>query len=296
MDDQRVVRMPVYRMQREGVVQQEDTLALEEPLEISLDYEMAGVRMCRSISVTMRTPGHDGELATGFLFSEGIIQDRDQVTAVRTGTNKVTVHLKPDVAFDVARLERHFYTTSSCGVCGKASLEALRLTGCPALPHEGPVVRAESLYGLPAALLAAQPVFAHTGGLHAAALFDTTPALLALYEDVGRHNAMDKLIGACLREDGLPLHGHILLLSGRTSFELVQKALMAGIPLLAAVGAPSSLAVKLARAFGMTLIGFLRDGRFNIYSAPWRIREAAGIVSHGQTAKDLLKLNTNGTS
>jgi FdhD protein len=271
----------VQRMAAERVENAADHLAVEEPLEIRLGYNENGERTIRPISITMRTPGHDVDLALGFLFAEGIIQGFDDVDTVRhsgpTGgkvrnRNIVTITLKRGVAFDAARLERHFYTTSSCGVCGKTSLEALALAGCPKLPANGPVLDAEIVHRLPATLLEAQPVFEQTGGLHAAALFDTQGTLLATREDIGRHNALDKLIGAAVMDRCLPLHEGVLLVSGRASFELTQKALMAEIPVLAAVGAPSSLAVELAQAHGMTLLGFVRDGRFNVYSGAHRIR------------------------
>lgn len=279
---QRIVAVPVQRVAGECTENAADHLAVEEPLEIRLGYEENGVRTVRPISVTMRTPGHDVALALGFLFTEGIIQGFDDVDAVRhsgpTGgkarnRNVVTITLKRGVVFDAARLERHFYTTSSCGVCGKTSLEALALAGRPTLPAEGPVLDAAVVHRLPDALLDRQPVFEQTGGLHAAALFDTDGTLLSTREDIGRHNALDKLIGAAVMDRCLPLHKGVLLVSGRASFELTQKALMAEIPVLAAVGAPSSLAVELAQAHGMTLLGFVRDGRFNIYSGAHRVQQ-----------------------
>jgi len=279
---QRIVEVPVQRIAGEEEAAPTDHLAVEEPLEIRLGYDENGERTVRPISVTMRTPGHDVDLALGFLFAEGIIQGFDDIDAVRhsgpTGgkahnRNIVTITLKRGVVFDAARLERHFYTTSSCGVCGKTSLEALALAGCPALPADGPVLDAAMIHRLPATLLQTQTVFEQTGGLHAAALFDTRGTLLATREDIGRHNALDKLIGAAVMDRRLPLHDGMLLVSGRASFELTQKALMAEIPVLAAVGAPSSLAVELAQAYGMTLLGFVRDGRFNIYSGAHRIEQ-----------------------
>ncbi len=222
----------------------------------------------------MRTPGDDAELAVGFLFTEGLIADREQVAGVRMckGGNAVRVDLTPGVAVDLARLERHFYTGSSCGVCGKSSLAAVRVE--PRFrPAAGmPVVEAEVIYRLPEALREAQTVFDRTGGLHASALFNTAGCLLDLREDVGRHNALDKLIGAEFLAGRLPLTEAILLVSGRVSFELVQKAAVAGIPIVAAVGAPSSLAVDLAREHGLTLLGFVRVERFNIYTGAERIQ------------------------
>jgi FdhD protein len=264
-----------------------DVLAVEEPLEIRLCFGRAGRRREQSISITMRTPGHDAALAVGFLFSEGVIRAADQVVRIehegsedcsRQQRNIVTVHLAEGVTFAPERLERHFYTTSSCGVCGKTSIEALEMAAAPSLPEGGPVVDAAVLQRLPAVLLEAQRVFSRTGGLHAAALFEPSGALMGLYEDVGRHNALDKLIGAQLMQRGLPLPEALVLVSGRASFELVQKALMAGVPILAAVGAPSSLAVALAERFGMTLAGFVRDGRCNVYAGRERVTETADFA------------------
>jgi FdhD protein len=266
----------VCRISALGAAVQSDVLAVEEPLEIRLGCDVGGRRVHRAVSVTMRTPGHDLELAVGFLFTEGVIVAREQVKAVRAcGTGNVArVDLQPGVAVDLARLERHFYTSSSCGVCGKASLEAVRLCSRTRLPEGQPVVDAAVIHPLPEALRTAQAVFDRTGGLHAAALFDTRGNLLCLREDVGRHNALDKLIGAQFLADRTPLSESVLLVSGRASFELVQKAAVAGIPILAAVGAPSSLAVSLARDQGMTVLGFVRQGRFNIYTGAERIRQA----------------------
>lgn len=256
----------------------EDLLAVEEPLEIQLGYERKGWRVHKSVSITMRTPGADRELAAGFLFTEGILTDAAQVEEIRVSDddeNVVRVELRAGVAVDLRRLERHFYTASSCGVCGKASIAALNLNNRQPRPAAGPVFDAATIHGVPAALRATQAVFDQTGGLHAAALFDVAGRLDGLREDVGRHNAVDKLIGAqLLAGKPLPLSERGLFVSGRASFELVQKALAAGLPLLAAVGAPSSLAVELAQVHGMTLLGFVRNGRFNLYAGEGRIREA----------------------
>jgi len=224
------------------------------------------------VSVTMRTPGHDFELAVGFLFTEGVIRNRKEIERISYCTsgrqpqkfNIVTVRLKPKVAFDPLRLSRYVYTTSSCGICGKASLEQIRATNPPPLTSK-PRLPEDYFLKLPEVMQRQQTVFARTGGLHAAALFDTTGNLVVLREDVGRHNAMDKLVGTLSLSDRLPASNSVVLVSGRASFELIQKALMAGIPILAAISAPSSLAIDLAREFGMTLVGFLREGRFNIY-------------------------------
>ncbi|HLJ97408.1 MAG TPA: formate dehydrogenase accessory sulfurtransferase FdhD [Gemmataceae bacterium] len=251
-----------------------DFLAVEEPLEIRLACDRAGRRQHHAVSVTMRTPGHDEELAVGFLFTEGIVTEREQILGVhacRRG-NVVRVDLRPGVAVELGKLERHFYSASSCGVCGKASLDAVRVVA-HARPFDGqPVVEASVIQRLPETLRAAQVVFDRTGGLHAAALFDVGGNLLELREDVGRHNALDKLIGAQFLAGRTPLRDGVLLVSGRVSFELVQKAAVAGIPILAAIGAPSSLAVDLAREDGLSLLGFVRRERFNAYTGADRIR------------------------
>jgi FdhD protein len=258
-----------------GTAGYDDLRALEEPLEIRLGCDAAGRREHRAVSVTMRTPGHDRELAAGFLFSEGIVAAREHIRAVhacRRG-NVVRVDLQPGVPVDLARLERHFYTASSCGACGKASLEAVVRVAPHQRPHDGrPAIEAAVIRRLPGALRAAQEVFDRTGGLHAAALFDPRGNLLDLREDVGRHNPLDKLIGAQFLAGLTPLRDAVLLVSGRASFELVQKAAVAGIPSLAAVGAPSSLAVDLAREHGLTLLGFVRQDRFNAYTGAGRVR------------------------
>jgi FdhD protein len=232
----------------------------------------------------MRTPGDDHELVLGFLVTEGIIQSRDQVLSVRhcgeadaqTGLkNIVRVEIDPAVDLQLDRLQRHFYTTSSCGVCGKASLEALRVTGQTSLAAHQTVFAARLLIDIPNIVRKQQQVFSKTGGLHAAAIFGPDGEIVIVKEDVGRHNATDKAIGSLFSAGRLPAHALALLVSGRASFELMQKALVAGIPLLAAVGAPSSLAVQTARDFDMTLIGFLRDGTFNIYAGPERVSRGA---------------------
>lgn len=277
----RVAHHTIYRVSDQGVEARPDLLAVEEPLEIRLGYGPAADRQQKSLSVTMRTPGHDEELGLGFLWTEGIIQRREEVRSVQHCTdlgrdeqrgNVLRIELQPEVELDWSKLERHFYTTSSCGVCGKASIDAVRSTGCPVLPRTDMHIDPAVIHRLPDTLREAQAIFDHTGGLHAAGLFDANGELRLMREDVGRHNAMDKLIGAALQRSWLPLHQHMVLLSGRASFELVQKALMAGVPLLAAVGAPSSLAVDLAQDFGLTLLGFVRGGRFNVYAGAERLR------------------------
>lgn len=246
-----------------------DVLAVEEPLEIRLGFP-DGTH--KAISITMRTPGDDGELAAGFLFTEGIISSPDQIEQIRhcgDGTNTIRVDLHDCLDLDLKRLDRNFYTTSSCGVCGKASIEALA-TGVKRTESDTKVTP-DVIHSLPHRLREAQSVFDTTGGLHASALFEADGGLDIVREDVGRHNALDKVIGAKFLASKTPISNNILLVSGRASFELVQKALMAGIPILAAVGAPSSLAVELAREYGMTLIGFVRDDRFNIYCGKERV-------------------------
>jgi FdhD protein len=259
-----IVTSPIQKFEGDSSTSFQDLLAVEEPLEIRIGD--------KTISVTMRTPGHDQELAAGFLFTEGILQGSYQIRDIQGSRNSIAVQLNPDVEVDFERLQRNFYTTSSCGVCGKASIEALRMQGCPALPRSSTSMQAVVIHRLPQAQRDEQAVFERTGGLHAAALFDFQGDLLLLREDVGRHNAVDKLIGAEMLADRTPLSDKLLLVSGRASFELTQKALMAGIPILAAVGAPSSLAVETAQRFNMTLLGFVRNGRFNIYSGASRIQ------------------------
>jgi FdhD protein len=269
-----------------------DQLAIEEPLEIQLTYGPANARQTTSISITMRTPGDDFDLAAGFLMTEGVVRNANDIDHITYAShpvgdsaqfpliidadrpnskqNIVRVHLAPHVTVSLANLQRNFYTTSSCGICGKASLLALR-TVCPPRATNSFTVDAQMLYSLPNRLRSSQGVFDRTGGLHGAGLFDSSGTLFALREDVGRHNAVDKLIGSEFLADRTPLRERVLLLSGRASFELLQKALMGGIPMVAAVGAPSSLAVEVAKEFDITLVGFLRDGHFNIYHGSERI-------------------------
>ena len=253
-----------------------DYLATEEPLEIRLVAD----EVRRTVAITMRTPGNDFELAAGFLFSEGVIHKKsdirrithcvDKEVEIENRYNIVNVELSTDELPNFASLERHFYTTSACGVCGKTSLESLRLRGFPSIPKTLEI-SPEILYQLPEKLRASQGIFTATGGLHAAALFNPEGELLALREDVGRHNALDKLIGWALISGELPLHNYIIMVSGRSSFEILQKCLAAGVEIVCAVSAPSSLAVALAEEFGITLIGFLRGERFNIYAGVDRI-------------------------
>ena len=257
--------------------QAEDMLAVEQPLEIKILYGTEDNRHLKNISVTMCTPGHDEELATGFLFTEGIIKSSDDiiscVSTAAASNNSATTVLKPGITFDPKKMERHFYSSSSCGVCGKSSIDAVKYNFSGDPVHDTMSIPAFLLIQLPELLRKQQEVFEHTGGLHASALFDPNGHLLLSREDVGRHNALDKLIGASLIAGNIPLHEHLLLLSGRASFELIQKAAMAGIKIVCAVGVPSSLAVELAKELDITLVGFLRDGRFNIYSGEQRIHK-----------------------
>ncbi len=254
-----------------------DTLAVEEPLEIRLGFAENGKQIHKAVSITMRTPGNDFELAAGFLFTEGILDSRKNIENIKhcgrfpNNQNTVRIDLTAETKIDFKKLERNFYTTSSCGVCGKSSLEVLAVNAKAIENKDFPKVYADIIHELPEKLLEKQTVFGETGGLHAAALFDIQGNLLDLHEDVGRHNAVDKIIGARVLANELPLSDKILFLSGRASFELIQKAAMAQIPIIAAVGAPSSLAVEAAREFNITLLGFVRDGRFNIYTGNERV-------------------------
>jgi FdhD protein len=262
----------VFRLDPEGAHGAPDVVAVEEPLEIRV--EAGGAR--RTVAVTMRTPGEDEELAVGFLFGEGVVASGDDVVAVETAVggdpNVLLVRLAAGLAPDFAPLERHFFTSSACGVCGKAGLEALAVR-VPAPPPPGPLVPRALLAALPARLRAAQGTFDATGGLHAAALFDERGDLQAVREDVGRHNAVDKLVGWALAAGRLPLSRGVVLVSGRSSYEILQKCLVAGVPVVCSISAPSSLAVDLARRFGVTLVGFLRGDRANVYSRPDRVAD-----------------------
>lgn len=256
--------LPVQTIEGDHSSLWEDTLAVEEPLQILLNGS--------PLSITMRTPGNDSDLAIGFLFTEGIVEDIAQIAAVRQeDENSVSVQLKPGVAIAPHHLQRNFYATSSCGVCGKASIQAIAATPRRTLSDSGPHFAPGVIHQLSDTVRQAQAVFDRTGGLHAAALFSSEGRLLELREDVGRHNAVDKVIGFALQANNLALADLLIFVSGRAGFELVQKALMAGIPALAAVGAPSSLAVETALQYDMTLLGFVRGERFNIYSGGWRI-------------------------
>lgn len=280
MDEGSIKQVPVIGVKDNESTEINDALAVEEPLEIRLEYGPVCDRKAENVSVTMRTPGHDAELAVGFLFTEGIVQNQRDIAGVahcfiacaENKENVIQVSLKEGVLPNLQTASRNFYTTSSCGVCGKGSIKAIRtVSAFTGECDRNASITSELLYQLPDKLRRHQEIFANTGGLHAAALFDTNGELLAVREDVGRHNGLDKLIGRALKENWLPLDKCVLLLSGRASFELVQKAAMAGVRIIAAVGAPSSLAVELALEFNITLVGFLRRRRFNIYNAAHRI-------------------------
>ncbi|MBT6462209.1 MAG: formate dehydrogenase accessory sulfurtransferase FdhD [Opitutae bacterium] len=266
------------RLADESIV--EDFVALEEPLEIQLSYLLKGQRVVRSITITMRTPGQDKDLALGFLLTEGIICNLGQVQDVivpvdeksgKPEENRLRVILGDAVSVDVGKMDRNFYTTSSCGICGKASLEALNMAGSNAFTGNRPKLLKEIIFILPKELLQHQSTFLKTGGLHAAGLFNANGELQTLREDVGRHNAVDKVAGSILQDNTLCPQESILLVSGRTSFEIVQKAVRAEIPFVLGVGPPSSLAVELSNTFNVTLLGFVSSERFNIYSSPERV-------------------------
>ena len=274
-----VARVTVRKVQRGRAILEKDALAVEEPLEIRAVRGSTRRRRMESIAVTMRTPGNDFELAAGFLYTEGILRSADDLDRIEyakessaDGPNVVEVRLRRGASFDLSLARRNFFTTSSCGVCGKASLEAIRVRGVPAMPPTRPFVPQAAVQDLPDRLRGAQAIFAETGGLHAAALFDSAGVIEQSREDVGRHNAVDKVIGREVLEDRLPLFDYGLVVSGRASFEILQKAAVAGIPFVVAVGAPSSLAVSTATEFGMTLVGFAREDRFNVYAGPQRIQ------------------------
>ena len=279
MSETHIYPTSIVKVNGTSLTVEEDFLAIEEPMEIRITHGTLEQRIRKSISITMRTPGNDFELALGFLFTEGIIHSQSDVIKIEhcknddkdTFNNVVRIEFHPKVDFDSKKMERNFYTTAACGLCGKTSIEAVFSNNIPELvPHDFQL-NIPTLHSLNEKLLRHQTTFGKTGGLHAAALFDNKGNLKIIREDIGRHNALDKLIGAALLESKMPLSKHILLLSGRAGFELIQKALVAGIAIVAAVGAPSSLAVELAQESNMTLIGFLRNNRFNVYSGKERI-------------------------
>ena len=255
-----------------------DVVTVEEPLEIRVEFTRGGARKTSAVSVTMRTPGDDFELAAGFLYGEGLVRSREDVTEISYCQsdepqmyNIVVVKLRAGAPFDPDTLSRNFYMSSSCGVCGKASLEAVEIRGCEKIPDEGLRLDPAILSGLPEKLRAEQGLFDRTGGVHAAGRFDESGELISVREDVGRHNAVDKIVGQAFLADELPMGRSILAVSGRSSFEIMQKALAAGIPVVVAVGAPSSLAVDLARNFNMSLLGFTKPDGFNVYAGAARI-------------------------
>jgi len=273
-----VAPVTIQKITGDSLTESPDLLAVEEPLEIRLGFGPVEDRQQRSIAVTMRTPGHDEELAMGFLFTEGIIHKPSDIISCRHCVqdatkegNVIRVELNPEVEVDWSRLNRNTFTSSSCGLCGKTTIDAvMALT-------PGPISSAFSvdssvIHSLPEQVRSVQRAFAYTGGIHAAALFDADGTILLVREDIGRHNALDKLIGAALWKGWLPLERFGIFLSGRIGVELVQKSWMAGVPVLAAVGAPSSLAVQMAQDAAITLAGFVRDGRFNLYNQPDRVR------------------------
>jgi FdhD protein len=278
-------RADVQRVRAGRLERGQDSLAVEEPLEIRVSYVVDGRRRTDSLCVTMRTPGSDLDLAAGFLFTEQVIRSPGEIKdishcvpagALGAACNTVRVDLVDGVDFKLERLRRNFYASSSCGVCGKASLEALEINVVGRIPENGFRVAESLVHSLPDLLNASQPVFRLTGGLHAAALFDDQGTLAECAEDVGRHNAVDKVIGAELRRGRVPISDRLLLVSGRSSFEILQKALAAQIPIVAAVGPPSRLALDLAKRVGITLLGFVREGRFNIYTGADRIAAGGG--------------------
>ncbi len=278
-----VAPIHIYKVDGDRVLEQPDLLAVEEPLEIRLGFDSPGLdfdqpREQRTIVVTMRTPGHDEELALGYLFTEGIIHQPGDIVSARHCVrdadkkgNVLRVELAPNVIVDWQHLERTSYASASCGVCGKASIDAVR-ANCSRVLSTDLRIEPTVIHALSDQLRAVQRTFAYTGGLHAAGLFDAEGKLHYVREDIGRHNALDKIMGAAFWNGQMPLNQYGAFLSGRIGFELVQKAWMAGVSVLAAVGAPSSLAVQLAQEAGMTLIGFVRNNRFNIYTHPERIK------------------------
>ena len=274
MKDKRIENIQIHKINAGEINETADKVAVEEPLQIQLEYSTATGQMLKDIAVTMRTPGNDEELAAGFLFTEGIIKNADDISEIKhphADENLVQVILKENMLPALGNIARNFYTTSSCGICGKASIDAVRTASQYGEVKNNSCIPAPVFYALQNELKKQQKVFEDTGGIHASALFDAKGKFIMLREDVGRHNALDKIIGAAMLNNQLPLNNCILLLSGRASFELVQKAVMAGIKIIASVGAPSSLAVEMATENDVTLIGFLRDDRFNIYSGKERI-------------------------
>jgi len=267
----------IQRHKNEAITQFNDDVVIEEPLEIKIIHN----GKTHDLSVTMRTPGQDFDLVVGFLFTEGIIHSNKDISKIAYASTQqdidqqhqsVVVHLHDKVNFDITKLERHFYSSSSCGVCGKTSVEMTRQQGLFVFSKSTPLFKKDILYTIGNNLMNAQSIFNKTGGNHAVATVDTAGKVVTMMEDVGRHNAMDKVIGDALKSEKIPLKDYGVVVSGRAGFELVQKAWMAGIPFLMAIGAPSSLAIELANDVGMTLIGFLSDSKFNVYTYPSRIK------------------------
>ena len=271
---------PIQQVGTDSKKSRDDLVAIEEPLEIRLSFIRQSKRVMQQVSITMRTPGNDTELAAGFLLTEGILTAPEQINEIAISgvdgqgnptNNIVRVDVADEVSLDPKKLQRNFISNSSCGVCGKASLDSLEVKQISELPAASPTVSSSVIYDLPAALRKAQTAFEKSGGIHAAGIADVEGTMCDVREDIGRHNAVDKLIGAFFQAGKLPAADKIMVVSGRTSFEIVQKGIVAGIPIMVAVGAPSSLAVELANKYKMTLIGFASQTRFNIYSAPERI-------------------------
>jgi len=271
MENESIKHLQIFRYTDTAILTTNDTVAVEEPLEIAIMLKGI-IENKKPISITMRTPGQDLELAIGFLFTEGIIKHPNQIEkTINNQENEVLVVLKSDADIDLSRIERHFYTNSSCGVCGKSSVDQLRSVNDTHLIDSDLSITSDQLFTLNTQVRNAQSVFESTGGIHAAGLFGENAKLLGIFEDVGRHNALDKLIGHAILNYQYPLSKQLLFLSGRASFELIQKAAMAGIPIICALGAPSSMAIQLADEFNITLIGFLKNTSFNIYTHPERI-------------------------
>jgi FdhD protein len=274
MKGKQVEDIQIHKINSGEINETADKVAVEEPLQIQIEYSTATGQMLKDIAVTMRTPGNDEELAAGFLFTEGIIKYKEDISEIKRShgdENMVQVILKENIIPALGNAARNFYTTSSCGICGKASIDAIQTVSQYGEVKNNSFIPAPVFYALQKELKKQQKVFEDTGGIHASALFDAEGKFMMLREDVGRHNALDKIIGAAMLSNRLPLNNCILLLSGRASFELVQKAVMAGIKIIASVGAPSSLAVELACENNVTLIGFLKEDRFNVYSGKQRI-------------------------
>lgn len=265
MQENEITKREIFSFQGNAFEKKLDFIAVEETLEISLGFWENDAFVAKNISITMRTPGADRELAVGFLFGEGIIKHPSEIEKINSQENKVLIHLKRGVVFELKNIERHFYTSSSCGVCGKSSTDAVKIVSNSQKNESNFSLNAELILSLASKMKDKQVNFQQTGGLHSSSLFSEKGEFIALFEDVGRHNALDKLIGSAILSGNLAFKNQILLLSGRISFELVQKAVFAGISVICAIGAPSSLAIDLAKEFNICLIGFLKKDSFNIY-------------------------------